>query len=251
MKSISILHVDDNKNILETSASFLNQKHGLDVDTETNPEKAAQDLDLSSYDAIISDFEMPQMNGLEFLEEVRAEDEEVPFILFTGKGNEEIASDAISAGVTDYLQKGGSSEVYDILSNRIEKYVEKHRENQDLRTLFSDLPEPAVRYGYENNGGEPKEAIVTDVNEQFEEVFGYSKEEALGEHIDDLIVPDEKKEEAKEVDKQVQKGEYIDQILLRETLDGKKYFKLRNIETNGRGGWAIYADVDELVNRQE
>lgn len=62
---------------------------------------------------------MPGMNGIEFLESVRAIDEDLPFILFTGKGSEEVASEAISAGVTDYLQKQSGTDQYTILANRI------------------------------------------------------------------------------------------------------------------------------------
>ncbi len=61
---------------------------------------------------------MPGQDGIEFLESVRAIDEKLPFILFTGKGSEEVASEAISAGVTDYLQKHQGTDQYTMLANR-------------------------------------------------------------------------------------------------------------------------------------
>jgi PAS domain S-box-containing protein len=68
---------------------------------------------------------MPGMTGLEFLREVREEYHDLPFILFTGRGSEEVASDAISMGVTDYLQKGGT-EQYELLANRITNAVDRY-----------------------------------------------------------------------------------------------------------------------------
>ena len=72
------------------------------------------------------------MTGIELLETVREEYDDFPFILFTGKGSEEIASEAISAGVTDYLQKGGTDK-YTILANRVVNAVETARAKADAR----------------------------------------------------------------------------------------------------------------------
>ncbi|WP_340102307.1 response regulator [Salinibaculum salinum] len=78
------------------------------VHTETSPGDALVLLreDILDIDCIVSDYDMPGMNGIEFLEAVREECPDLPFILYTGKGSEEITSETISAGVTDYLQKG-------------------------------------------------------------------------------------------------------------------------------------------------
>ncbi|MFB6281559.1 MAG: response regulator [Haloferacaceae archaeon] len=78
-------------------------------------------------DCVVSDYEMPGKDGLDFLALVRDEHPDLPFILFTGKGSEEIASRAVSAGVTDYLQKGRGTEQYAILANRIRNAVRAAR----------------------------------------------------------------------------------------------------------------------------
>ncbi|QCC48787.1 response regulator [Halobellus limi] len=90
---------------------------------------------------------MPATDGIEFLEAVREDHPELPFILYTGKGSEEVASDAISAGVTDYLQKGTGSEQYELLANRIRNAVEAHESHRlltertrRLETLIDNLP---------------------------------------------------------------------------------------------------------------
>ena len=59
-----------------------------------------------TFDAIVSDFQMPEMNGITLLREIRSTSD-IPFILFTGKGREEVVIDAINTGADSYLQKGG------------------------------------------------------------------------------------------------------------------------------------------------
>ncbi len=73
---------------------------------------------------------MPGIDGLEFLQAVRERYPDLPFILFTGEGSETVASDAIAAGVTDYLQKGSGTEQYELLANRIRNAVRARREDE-------------------------------------------------------------------------------------------------------------------------
>jgi CheY-like chemotaxis protein len=108
MKStIRILHVDDDPDFAETAAALVEQiDDRFDVETATSVGEGLDRLTDADFDCVVSDYDMPGQNGIEFLETVRADNPDLPFILYTGKGSEEVASDAISAGVTDYLQKG-------------------------------------------------------------------------------------------------------------------------------------------------
>ena len=97
-RQMSVLVVDDEPPAADLTATYLERESSdFDVIQETSPEDGLAHLDI--VDAIVSDYDMPRMDGLEFLEEVRAKRQELPFILFTGRGNEEIASEAISKGV--------------------------------------------------------------------------------------------------------------------------------------------------------
>ncbi|PSP89924.1 HTR-like protein, partial [Halobacteriales archaeon QS_4_66_20] len=109
--SIQILHVDDDPDFGDLVATFLERENEeFEVIQKTSAGDALDRLDRDAgVDCIISDYDMPGKNGIDFLEAVRDEFPELPFILFTGKGSEEVASDAISAGATDYLQKGGGT----------------------------------------------------------------------------------------------------------------------------------------------
>jgi len=101
---IRILHVDDDPDFAEMAATFLEREDDrFDIDIATSADEGIIRLSNADFDCVVSDYEMPGQSGIEFLETVRENDPSLPFILYTGKGSEEIASDAISAGVTDYL----------------------------------------------------------------------------------------------------------------------------------------------------
>lgn len=101
-----ILYVDDEPALLTLSKTYLERSQEFTVDIAKSAKEALGGEALSSYDAIISDYQMPEIDGIEFLKEVRSRFGDIPFILFTGKGREEVVIDAINNGADFYLQKG-------------------------------------------------------------------------------------------------------------------------------------------------
>jgi PAS domain S-box-containing protein len=129
----SVLHVDDDSAFLELATAVLEREAAdIRVQTATSGEEGLAWLREHAVDCIVSDYEMPGMDGLELLEAVREDLPRLPFVLFTGKGSEGIASAAISAGVTDYLQKGTSNDQFTLLANRVRNLVERDRAQRDL-----------------------------------------------------------------------------------------------------------------------
>jgi PAS domain S-box-containing protein len=125
---IRVLHVDDEPDFADLAAEFLTrQDERISVETETNVRDALGQLGEIDVHCIVSDYDMPGQNGIEFLEAVREEYPDLPFILYTGKGSEEVAGEAISAGVTEYLQKETGTGHYELLFNRIENAIEQRR----------------------------------------------------------------------------------------------------------------------------
>jgi CheY-like chemotaxis protein len=86
--------------------------------------EAVATLERTSFDCIVSDYKMPALSGLDFLRAVRAQNPLIPFLLFTARGNEATASEAIAAGVTDYVRKGPEFDHYDELVERIRSAID-------------------------------------------------------------------------------------------------------------------------------
>lgn len=148
---ITVLHVDDEPDFADMASEFLEREdERLEVITETSTEVALDRLAGTEIDCIVSDYDMPGRDGLEFLAAVRAAYPELPFILFTGKGSEEVASEALTKGATDYLQKGAGSERYQLLANRITNAVDQYRSRrrvadlEQVRTLASDISQSLI-----------------------------------------------------------------------------------------------------------
>ncbi len=125
---ICVLYVDDESTLLEISKIYLERSGLFDVDTITSAPAALTLLDTKNYDAIISDYQMPVMDGIELLKAVRSSGNTIPFILFTGRGREEIVIQALNEGADFYLQKGGEPKSqFTELSHKIKIAVERKR----------------------------------------------------------------------------------------------------------------------------
>jgi len=146
--SIRVLHVDDDEEFVESAAGLLEREHeDVTVLTETSASDGVERLRNERVDCVVSDYEMPEEDGLSFLSSVRNEDADIPFILLTNHGSEEIASEATSEGVTEYMQKGVGTDQYAVLGNRIRNAVAQHRARKELeetREYFRTLVEEST-----------------------------------------------------------------------------------------------------------
>jgi PAS domain S-box len=174
-----VLHVDDDPEIGELTKTLLERADdSLTVVCETNAVAALNRLESEEFDCVISDYDMPNTDGIELLEIVRKQSPDLPFILLTGKGSEEVASEAISKGVTDYMQKGGGTDRYEVLANRVCNAVERYRTQQrfwNALTWYRRLVEQDLAGVF----------LVQDrefiyVNDRFADLFGYSQCDLVG-----------------------------------------------------------------------
>jgi CheY-like chemotaxis protein len=109
---IRVLHVDDEPTDLEITRIFLKKeaKDGFEIESVLSAEEAIEKLGSEHFDVIIADYHMPGMNGLEFLDALRKNGRyaATPFILFTGKGSQEVAKEALRRGADRYISKVGN-----------------------------------------------------------------------------------------------------------------------------------------------
>lgn len=188
---IRVLHVDDQSDFAEMAAEFLERESDrITVHDASSADDGKAQLAEKDYDCVVSDYDMPRTNGIEFLEAVREDYPDLPFILFTGKGSEEIASEAISAGVTDYLQKQSGSSQFTVLANRIENAVEQYRtqrEIEETRTWYETILKHSSDYVMIVDGN----GIVRHVTPPIETVMGYEPAEVVGTNAFDFVHEDD------------------------------------------------------------
>lgn len=221
-QEIKVLLVDDDKNFLDQERIFLNRElESADITTLIDAEKALEKLESNDYDCVVSDYQMPRMDGLEFLETVRDQGNDIPFIMFTGKGREEVAMECFNLGGDRYLQKGGDPKSqFEVLSNAIDQEVrhKKMRNQRDLqRTYFQQLFESS-----------PMAIVLVDedervqfINNSFKDLFGYEISEIKREHINNIVVPNEKKAEARKLSKKLKDEHKIYKETYRKRKDGE------------------------------
>ncbi|OLS26086.1 MAG: Response regulator SaeR [Candidatus Heimdallarchaeota archaeon LC_3] len=105
--TISILRNDDESDFLTVSTEYLNNLSSgkWNFESLTDPRETIVKIKEHAFDIIISDYQMPHLNGLEVLAEIRDQGCNIPFIMLTGRGREEIAIKALNLGANYYIKK--------------------------------------------------------------------------------------------------------------------------------------------------
>ena len=122
---ISVLLVDEDTEVLELTKTFLEREdEELSVETETSAPDALDRLESEPFDCVVSDYSMPNMTGVEFLEAIRERQPGLPFFFFTGKSADEIDAEMGDTEITGHVQKGTGTERYGELAAEIRAAVE-------------------------------------------------------------------------------------------------------------------------------
>ena len=175
---IRVLQVDDDDVFRGRSASAL-EEAGLDVVTAADAASGLDRLD-HGIDCVVSEYDVPGRDGLGFFRAVRERRPDLPVVLLTGRGDEAVASEAVGAGVADYLRKGAIEGRFDALVASVEDAVSERREaagvaesERMLSTLVSNLP--GIVYRCRNAETWPMEYLGGNV----EEITGYAASDFL------------------------------------------------------------------------
>jgi len=164
---ISLLYVDDETALLDIVRLSLERDGQFAVETASSAAGALDLLKTRRFDAIISDYQMPEMDGIGFLKAVRGEHGDIPFILFTGRGREEIVIEAINNGADFYLQKGGDPRSqFAELIHKIRQAVVRRRAQDELTAAIDQLAasEEALRCQLEEKERAEQERMKSEEN---------------------------------------------------------------------------------------
>lgn len=195
---IRILHVDDDADFLELAGQIIQISGDFIIDGALSADEAFEKLWEQSYDIVLCDYEMQEKDGLQFLRELREQKNDVAFMLFTGKGREEVAITALNLGADGYYNKHGSTEtVFGELLHGIKAVTDERRIKRTLlekekqyRTLMDQAGDIILVLEY------PKEGvpIIRDANAAALKLHGYTMEELYGKPVTfiDSYLDDEK-----------------------------------------------------------
>ncbi len=118
--------VDDETDQLALAKLNLeNSDPRIKVTATQSPAEAITHLQTHRPDCVVSDYAMPEMNGIQLHSTIREQD--IPYILYTSRGGDEVAKEAFSVGIDDYVRKDASLAHYDFLARRIQVAVDKKR----------------------------------------------------------------------------------------------------------------------------
>jgi PAS domain S-box-containing protein len=176
---LSVLYVDDEVILLEITKLYLTSL-GFLVETSDSGPRALKMIENTRYDAIISDYQMPGMDGITLLKEIRSRYPNLPFILFTGRGREDVVIEAIECGADFYLQKGGSPKPqFAELVHKIHRAVQLRREEIALiesEARFNQVAENAGEWIWETD----KDGLYKYCSSAIQTILGYQPEELIG-----------------------------------------------------------------------
>ena len=232
---MKILLVDDDQDFLKLAKNVLEGKGNFEIVKSNLAEEAMDKFEKGHFDAIVSDYRMPGTNGIEFLEEVRGGGSDIPFIIITGKGDEDVAGKALNKGADQYIQKfeEGNESLLSNLAERLSEIInDKHSsEKHDfLQSHFDRNIENRINIAYRQLSS-LEESIPKEDKDDFENSLNILEEvkEMMEEKIEFRNQDDEDKVQNKFL----------------ETLErsiGFSYYSESNLESNL---WDIYKDKGE------
>ena len=192
---ISVLLVDDDPALLEITRIYLTKNKEMVLDTAQSAGEALEKLKKTTYEVIVSDYDMPVQTGIEFLKTLRLSGDLTPFIIFTGKGQEQVAMDAINNGADFYLIRAGDPKnEFLALTHKIRKAVEQRhadlaiKESEErLRKLLYSLPSGVLVIDSETH-------VVLQANPAALLMMGAKEQDILGKRCFGLVCPSEERQ---------------------------------------------------------
>ncbi|HPJ30027.1 MAG TPA: PAS domain S-box protein [Methanothrix sp.] len=182
--------VDDDASMLDLTKIFLERSGDIRVDCIQSAKDALERLkENGHYDVMVSDYMMPEMDGISLLKQIRGQKSNIPFIIFTGRGREEVVIEALNNGADYYLQKNSDPKMlYAELAHQIRQAAERVRANKAVieseekyRRLFAGMNEcfylcELVRDAQNS----PVDFLIKEANSQVKLVLGLEPQDLIG-----------------------------------------------------------------------
>jgi PAS domain S-box-containing protein len=250
--TIKVLHVDDDQAFVKVAKQCLDTQGEFEVNTASSVNEALEKLKKTDYDVIVSDYQMPGKDGLEFLKELREKGNTGPFIVFTGKGREEVAIKALNLGADLYVDKHGDPEtVYHELAHAMRQAVDRKsaqiellKREAKLHAILESSPEAITVIDL--NG------TIIDCNQATLDVHGYtSKSEVIGQHSFNLVSEKDHKRALEDMKRTLEQGSTNNMEYTATKKDGSEFHVeisgsvIRDLSGNPTSFVSITKDITE------
>ncbi len=203
-EKIKVLHIDDEEDFLYLTKEFIEKMSEGEIEVESlrDPSQVIEKIKSNSIDVIVCDYLMENLNGLDLLKTIKKEELNIPFIIFTGRGREEVVIDALNLGADYYIRKGSDARSqYTELVHQI-RTVLRHKkaeealvrrelelkEEKDLTQLY--LNEATIMFVIVNANEE-----VELINKNLTSTLGYSKKDIIGKNWFDTVYSEDIRDE--------------------------------------------------------
>ncbi len=188
---IRFLYVDDETSLLGITKEFMEITSEFEVDICPSAPEALEALEVGQYRAVVSDYQMPGMDGIEFLKTLKKKGNAIPFILFTGKGREEIAIEALNNGADFYLKKGGDprsqfAELANMIKHAVTRREAEEAVSHNLRRFRA-----LIEAGTDIIAEVDTKGILIYVSPSVTWIMGYEPEEIIGNSLLSYLHPDD------------------------------------------------------------
>ncbi len=248
------MFVDDEPGILEQAKIFLEDLNvKMNINTVSSAEHGLMEINKNDYDSIISDYQMSGMDGLDFLREIRDRGINIPFIMFTGRGREEVAIKALNLGANNYIQKGGNPRVqFELLADVIDQEVRLYR-GEKARFNLASIVESSQNAIISKD----LDGYIKSWNKGAEQIYGYTEDEVIGKHIS-IITLEGSEKEIDDILDTVRKGKKVKPYeTVRKTKEGTEIHisltvsPIENKEGSVIGASAIAQDITERKEAED
>ena len=186
LKKLSLLYVEDDNNTREELEYFLKNKV-KELYVAKNGQEGLEFFEKYQPDLIITDIQMPVMTGTKMIKLIKEKNKTIPIVIITAFNDTDYLFEAIKLNVTNYLTKPlNLFALSEVLAN-IAKNINLEKENKEIYNSLKQykdiVDERSIISKIDING------IITYVNEPFERISGYTKEELIGKSYDIVTVP--------------------------------------------------------------
>ncbi len=252
LKNIKLMYVEDNPEARESTMVIL-EEFFSDIIIGTDGLDGLEKFKKNSIDLIITDINMPKMNGLEMVEKIREIDGDVSILVLSAYNESKFFMDSIKLGVDGYLLKPIELEQFFSILKKVSKKIclqKELKENLNILKQYQEITDAASIVSKTDTRG-----IITYANKKFCDISGYKEEELIGKNHNIVRHPDMPKEAFRDLWHTIKKEKKIWQgIVKNRKKDGGFYYvdatikPILDLDGNIKEYIALRNDITDIMD---